>query len=730
MLIRIGNEYLDFNGDIEIERRSKIFEEIDSTWGDFSYSFEINYTDSNMAKLGIPLPDVSNKTIYKNVFAEVCDNDGSVLYKGQLRVEKISTKSRKITCSFYSGNYNWMALLTGNVNDLDFSEYDNELTETNIVNNMVNTEGICFPVLDTGGIITRSYFNLRVEDFNACMYVKTIFNKIFFTQGIKIQGELLNDFIYNSLIVCKNNKSKDDLEASSCYVEKSSTTTRVVENTDYKLTFQNDSAFPYFDGVNNGFDLANSRYVAPVGMRVKVECSFVPSVVDASYNNRIRLYINGVFTFVDIGLAVGGLYNSATPGDQNVFTLNRTFYLEAGDVLEVYSNWQQSIGSTQNDVLIGSIRITPLFLYEVKGNSTVPAWTKRDFVANILNLFNVVSDYDPVSRTVTFNFFDNIKTKTPVDISPYITIDEVDYSEFISSYGKENIFQYEEGDDEEIRDYNVTKFVKYGNGTINVDNDFINDTETVVSSMFTAPISYINGVFGCSLERVKVFEMEEAEEVDFTAVTDATGNARFAIDKNPFERLELVRISDSTVPDYNGDWVISANDPAFVQVQGLPFFEDATGKIKRLNHKYTGNEDVHIFVNIPFYDVANFSERSGFILVENTYNDLELAYFNILENGTAINTAFKQSISFGGVDSEFSYQKTLLDTYWRNFGNILSDPVKLKATAHFPKSVFLSIGPLTPVYIKSENTTNTYYINRITGYKDSSKPCEVELIKL
>src|SRR5690349_10235367 len=119
MLIKVGDDYLTFNDDIEIERISKIFEEIDSTWGDFSYSFDIAYTAHNMEKLGNPSPDVSDKTIYKNVYADVCDNDGAVLHKGQIRVEKINKRTRKITCSFYSGNYNWMALLTGKVNDLD-----------------------------------------------------------------------------------------------------------------------------------------------------------------------------------------------------------------------------------------------------------------------------------------------------------------------------------------------------------------------------------------------------------------------------------------------------------------------------------------------------------------------------------------------------------------------------------------------------------------------------------
>jgi hypothetical protein len=50
----------------------------------------------------------------------------------------------------------------------------------------------------------------------------------------------------------------------------------------------------------------------------------------------------------------------------------------------------------------------------------------------------------------------------------------------------------------------------------------------------------------------------------------------------------------------------------------------------------------------------------------------------------------------------------------------------LKARGYIPDDVFRRLTPLTPVYLKTEETVNTYYINRIKGYR----PCEVELIKL
>jgi hypothetical protein len=725
MMLKVGNEFVrDFTEDVDVEKISRVFEEISFTYGDYSYQFELNATTPNLDLLGLPaLVDLADKPIYNTIDAALCDDEGYALFYGQLRVENVDIDTKRIICSFFSGNYNWIAQLTGNVNDLNLSEYDTELDITNISNSWLNTSGLVFPLIDTGTLITRSYRTITPADFNGCFYVKTLFEKIFWSVGIKFDGDLVNDFVFNNLIICNN--------SASCYVQKTSTTSQPLENTQYKITFDNDSVYPYFDGDDDAFDLANSRWIAPYDMTVEVEVGLEPDIDDSSYSNRIYIYINGSFTFVDIGLSIGGLYNTArVGGDLTVY--KQTIQVSAGDIVEVYGEWQQSSGSTANDIVSGYWKMTPKFIFNVKGSSVVPTWTKQEFVANILNLFNVVSHYNPLTKVVTFNFFDKIKTKTAVDLSPYIQINSVDYSEFISNYAKRNVFAYEEGEDEEIRDYNVTKFIKYGAGEIEVDNDFIEDTTDVIQSKFKTPISYLNGPFGCSLERVNFMEIDESDEVDFTSVTDSSGNARFNTANNAFLVGDLVRIKECDLNEYKGDWRVSARDVTYFELQGVPFQENAVGKASKATRTPTSSDDVFLFINLPNYSVPNLSERTTFNFPSaiNPVSSISYAYFNILENGQTINTQYEQGLSFGEVDSPFSYQRTLLETYWRNFASILSDPVKLKVTAHLPKAVYLSLTPLTPVYIKHDKTTNLFYINRNTGYKSSDKPCYLELIKL
>ncbi len=729
MMLKVNDEYLDFDGDIEIERQVKLFEEIDTTDGDYSYEFDLQYTSHNARVLGLPFPDNSTKIVYQKINCQVLGNDGMQIYDGFLRVERITDV---ISVSFFSGNNNWFGLLSGPLSDIDFSDLDVDQTLSNLLVYANNDEGIVFPTVDNGGLITRSYRQMKLEDFVAGIYVKTVFKRIFQHHSIKIQGDLLNDVTYNSIVTLKNGKSQSELDANASFVEKTSTTSRPGENVRYKVTFDNDSTYPYFDGANNNFDLANSKYVAPVRMRIDIECTLTPSVVDSSYNNRIYIYINGVFTFVDIGLpsGAGGLYNSGTPGDQPTFTIKRTFILEAGDELEIYAEWQQSSGSTQNDVISGTLKITPSYIFKVFGNSVVPNWTQQQYVSNVLRMFNVLTNYDPFTKTLTFDLFEKIKSKEPLDLSPYISSTEVDYVEFISNYGKRNLLSYNEVDFDDLRDYNIENFFKYGQGSVDVDNDFLSDSEDIVELDFSNPIGYINSVFDMSMERLNLISLENGDSTDITSVSDSSGVARIVLDRTIFQDGDLVRIEESTNPLYNGDYVVNVQSSNYVELYGLNYDSDATGKITKLIHKYNETDDVYLLWNIPFYLVTKFSGHSNIRWEGSDRTEVPVGYFSLLNTDRQINEDFKQSLSFGGIENTLFYQRTLIQSYWNVFSRVLNDPVKLLSNANIPYRLFLKMDFLMPIVIKTLETSNLYYQNRITGYTGSENDCIVELIKL
>jgi len=714
MMIKIGNEYLDFNDSIEVERQAKLFEDIDTTDGDYSYQFELQKTSNNLKLLGFPFPDSVTKLVYHKIICQLISDSGLQMYDGYLRIEGVTDV---IKVAFFSGNNNWFGLLSGPLTDVNFSEFDVDQTETNIQAAIFNTEGVVFPVVDNGVLVTRGFNLMKVEDFVAAIYVKTVFKKIFTYHDIKIQGELLEDVEFNSDITLRNGKSQDQIDARSSFVNTTNSPSPH-DATYHKMTWTDDSTFPYFDGEQNNFDLANSRYVADVKMKVKVELTINEPIVPGAFGSyKIAFYVNGVLNQEK---------NITLAADSSSFLAFVT--LEAGDILETYVYNDATIYS--DPITKASLKITPIFLYKAFGNSIVPNWTQQEYVSNILRMFNVITHYEPVTKTLTFNLFDKIKSKPPIDLSPYISNTEVDYIDFISNYGKRNLLSYEEVDIDDLRAYNISNFFKYSQGVIEADNEFLSDSEDVVQSDFSNPLSYINPVFDMSMERVNIIDLDEEIKIDATGVTNNLGNARFAISEDVFFLSDLVRVSNSTNPKYNGDYMVVTLGAGYIELSGLQFDTDATAEIAKMNFVYNESDDVYIMHHIPLYSVSNFSGNT-FIRFENTdIETMATAYFALLNTGRQINDDFKQSLSFGEIQNPLFYQRTIIESYWNLFSRIVNDPVKLFDTVHLPYSIFLKLDFLRPIEVKTLESSNLFYLNRISGYQGSEREAVCELIKI
>lgn len=707
MMIRVNEEYLDFDGDIEIEVQIKLFEEIQTSNGDYSYSFDLPKTNHNLKQLGLPFPDTI-KSIYNNVPCDIIDNSGFKIHKGSLQVTRITDV---ISCSFFGGNTQWFNRLNAPMNSLPLRKYDVDLTVANIQASWTKTSGIVFPILDAGAMVTRSFANFKVEDFTSTFYVKTLFKEIFNAQGIKLEGDLFKDAMFDSIGVLSNGKSQDDIDNRSSYVQK--TTTQTISSLT-KVTFQNETTFPYFDGSQNNF--ISSTYTADVKMRISL--NIILNVTAAASILSVRIYKNGI-QFLAFTMSVGS---------PQVFTRNVTLDLNAFDFIEIYAN--NTLGSI--DITGGSIKITPIYIYRVFGNSSVPNWTQLQFVSNILRLFNALPSFNVDSNTLTINLFKDIKSKEPIDISDDIEIQETDYSEFVSSYAKRNVFSYQEGSDEDLRQYNINNFISYGSGALTIDNDFIENESDVLESDFTSPITYLNGVFDISMERINFVQLEDDDDKSITSVTDASGTPRFDITDadDLFTVGDLVRI-DTTVDGYNGEWVVSAVTSTYITVNGPSFDVSSTGTATLLKHQFTTDNNVYLFANIQNQNNLVFSSNSSMLIENTSFISSSLAYFNLLSNGRQINTKYKQSLSFGGINNPLSYQFSLLDTYWEIFSDILSDPVMPKVNGYFHQNKYMLLKTfLQPVRIKTNETNNLYYLNRNRGYKDKHSPCYNELIKL
>lgn len=717
MMLKVESEYLDFNGTVELEQKVKLFENLDSSDGDVSFQFDVEETSKNVRLLNYPIADHLTKSTYRRINCDLQDDSGVSLQVGFLRIER-RIKRDRIALSFFSGNSNWFGLISGNLSELDMSQYDIDQTIANIESSWSNTEGIAFPLVDNGGLLTRSYPHVKIEDFVGAFYVKTVFKKIFQASYIKLQGELFEDPFYNALITLKNSKSQTEIDARSTYVHTSNSPDPNGGLGYTKMVFDDDFNFPYFDGSQDNFSLVDDRYTADVKMVVKADLTINETIVPGLVGEyRVAFYVNGVSVSELIFF---------TPKDPVVYSA--LISMEAGDYLEVYTYNEAQISA--DPITDATLKITPNFVYKTFGTAAVPNWTKQEYVSAIFQVFNVITSFEPKTKTLTCNLFDKIKEKEPIDISEYVTVEETDFESFISSFGKKSTFSYNEVDFDEIKDYNIANYFKYGQGFLEVNNDFIPEEESVIESNFSNPLSYINGVFDMSMERLNLIELDEGDSTEITSVSDNGGIARFNIADDLFILGDLIRITESSNPAYNGDYIINAQATGYFELAGVGFDATATATVTKLNYTYNNSDDVFLLVNIPLYETSKFTGNPSILFEDEVKTSLGLAYFALLNTNRQINIDYKQSLSFGEIQDPLFYQRTILETYWSLVSRVLNDPVKLINTGLMPTNVYRSIDFLRPLMVKTLESSNLYYCNTISGYKSSYENFRIDTIKL
>ena len=257
----------------------------------------------------------------------------------------------------------------------------------------------------------------------------------------------------------------------------------------------------------------------------------------------------------------------------------------------------------------------------------------------------------------------------------------------------------------------------------------------MISSKFTSPISYEHPKFKCSLDRIEFIELEEDEEASITSVSDNSSKPRFNITgaNQIFAINDLVKIEALEGQDdrYNGQFVVGGISSTYIELIGGPAYNGSiTGKVTRLQQVLTTSENNFLMSFIKATDVTDISDNTGFYFNQSFISVFSLGFFNLLRLGHNIESKYTQGLSFGIIDDRLFFQKTLIETFWSQFQRILNDPVKLIGRGYLPVPVYKRLDFLQPVYIKTLETSNLYYINRIGGYEDQSTACDIELIKL
>lgn len=717
MMIKVNNEYLDFDQEIEIERQVKLFSEIVGVQGDFSYQFEVLNTARNRDILGVK----SFNSIPTFQLKKTCnlEEDGIEIYSGFLRVERVTSKI--IFCSFYSGNNDWFNILSFNCSQL-YTLFDKVILDSsNIIASWANSSGIVWPLVNRGALTTRDTVSLFMGDFQPFIYVKDIFKQITINTSIRIEGDILKDPIFNAMITSNNDLSKYQplIDRKAVYIGKSVTQTIPVLSTT-KIVFDVETG-EYYDSPDGNFDEVNSQYVSDQDILTMEIEYYLRGVRDITGGiGQDRIFVNGVD--ITDSQNVVNLSYIRTPDTITRKALLRGV-IATGGIIDVRFTVNGAVFMNPGSYL----KIKPVKFFDIYHQFLMPSTSVAQFVSQIFAITGMMAQYDGKSKVITTKKFNDLKNRAVTDLSPYVdSFEEANLVDFISDYGKTNVFSYASGSNDETEEYEEENGTGYGTGEIEIQNDFLEGSQDLLSVDFVSSVHV--PVFGTTLPLLDTASLQE-DGVDYVQVTSVTDNgdgyARFNFTgPSGLPTNGLVRVKDSTVAAYNGDWRVIINTTNWVVLDYVLFDTNAQATIVQLNIIDEANEDQVLLLNSPNRSASDAIGQDSFYF-GGTQTTIAKAGFWFDNNFVP-----DQALYFDPVNQTGNMPLGLIDRNYSLARSILNDPVIGIFYLLLPAKVFISLDLLSPVYIKKEQIVGMFYISRITGYKNSWQVCRAELVKL
>lgn len=714
-MIKIGDEYLEYDFVPEIVKQIKTPDTIDSA-GDFSYSFSIPTTSTNLRllKIGINRKD---KLINQKINC-VIESYGNPIHIGYLRIERVTSM---IDLSFFSGFSDWYSAIDGKaIYDLDLSAFKLPLANISpspvIINSWTATEGITYPLLDRGQLKNRYSGVLDTNDFMPMVYIKTVMKAIFQQNGYKLAGEILNDSLYNNLVAGiddQHDPAAEYVVAREAFVGKGA---QAITTTPQLVTFT-DETFPHYDGAQNNF--SSSRYTADVDMDIVTTTVLE---LDASVDYILELRKNGsvVDTITSSGSSISVAFNN-----------NTVEFLDVADYLEV---WFYTAAGTVN-ITSGSVD------FDIKRfGSTYPQFLfgnmlQSEFLLGIFRMFNVLCTFDQATKTVTANLFKNIR-ESSVDLSDYVDTYEVDFTKPLEELSKRNIFQFAEGADADLVAYNEQNTIPYGAGVIEPDSEFLDDDQEF-DIPFASSFAYFNNKLKANLMGLGIITYDNDSIAGagsvIGSVTNSAGNALFTtLADHGLEQLDFVDITDTSSGEYIGIGRVGTVPATNTfTLQNTPYISTGavTGTVLKTNRNIEGTGNIYIGINIPNMLVSDFSQNSTIRYESGTHTRIAYFYFTKKDIGLPID-GYKESAVFGNPPFNGYVGISILDRNYAEQQKYFNDPVSIESNMNIPFNVFNKIDQTKSFRLKTPEMDILAFVPKIEGYTSSENPCSVQLIKL
>jgi len=214
--INDDGDSINYTGEFLITKQVANFKDF-KIKGDVSITFTVPNTSDNRKALGYyGMNQLDSPVFSSNSFNLV--RDGNTLMRGNLVIE--SDTGKELNLYFISGNANWFRLLDFSCKDVRNNGYNVRWTRAWMDHTRANKTGIIFPFIDW--MFGRQKFDNEYWLFNAfddvidplligglytavnqfpCLYVNTLINEISKQASIKIEGTLIEDSLYKSIVI-------------------------------------------------------------------------------------------------------------------------------------------------------------------------------------------------------------------------------------------------------------------------------------------------------------------------------------------------------------------------------------------------------------------------------------------------------------------------------------------------------------------------------------------------
>jgi len=466
---------------------------------------------------------------------------------------------------------------------------------------------------------------------------------------------------------------------------------------------------PYYNSFLSSWDTSNSKWTSTFSALLTIDINLTTS--DSGKLIQFQVKRDGIDTY--------DLWDRGSKISLHILG----YPIDLGSEIEI---WAKVDGTTPGSVNLvsGDIKVTVSISRTIFAQSLLPDQSSQEFIKDIFRLFNVVCTFDSFSKTIHTKFFDNIIKEDEQDLSEFYdsTESETGFT-IVSGYSKSNILSYTQGDETLVTRYNNENDIDYGNGSIEVNNNFIDDSNELFNVNYVAPYSQYYPFFGLQLIKLNFSEYKSDELLfPFASVTNVGGlgalDGLSTFTNNFYKGTATGNLQRAIMNDIrSSDQILAMYIPNFNLSEPIRFRESLfadfdSGALFRITDS-----------SVPGYN--GDWERSDFISTDR--NTVGLAVFAKYRDGSELDT-LKQGLSFGPIQGKDTL--TLIDSFYSSVRNILNDPVKETCNFVMSEKEYLNFDFLRPVRLKTKDFNALFYCQKISGYRNSWTPFKMELIKL